>query len=365
MCSVALDKTAAALDRVRVACLARILRVGPFRAVYAQGPLRVGCSFAALAIFYLSLAFRWPAILILLGPAVFGYPHLIASYRFLANGPRILGLRPAVFFVVATNVVIGSRVAGISLGILPEWPRGSWELLAAATIAVSARPRFISALACASVTYLLWRFSWQAPLGFVAFSILFHNWVAFFTWIFRARADHRVTAALATLFFGSVNLLVFTGCADFLIPTSSFTSLSEAVQTSGSFLAPWSRDLIVWYRALVLYAFGISLHYFIWFKAIPESRGELPPSWRRTLEKARQDVGFVALPIILVAAVVGMFIWLKLPATGAWLYFEIATLHVWLELMFLVVQSADHLAERRSHLQLLSAGAQAHSAHTT
>ena len=332
------------LDTARARLLAGTLQFRCVRAIYVSSPLRLGASFLLLCAVYLPIALRRPDLLLVFGPLLLGYPHLIASYRFLQTQPRLMGLRPFVFFSLITLASTSARLLLQRFQIIPEMPLGSWELLAATATAIILRPRFLPILVCGVVAYGLWRSSWQEPLIFAALALLAHNWVAFFVWIREARGWNRITAIASATAFGAIHLLVFAGGTDFMMPLtkpSLFATLQA--QNTGSLLAPWSDDGLIWYRTIVIYTFGLSLHYFVWLKAIPECRGQHPLSWRRSYEHLRRDSGKFGLALAFVVWSGGLALWLCNLERGSRFYFQIATLHGWLELMFLIRNSSLRL----------------------
>jgi hypothetical protein len=178
------------------------------------------------------------------------------------------------------------------------------------------------------------------PLMFVAGSLLLHNWVAFFYWIkvCKTRARRHV-ALLATLLFLVIHILVLRGTLDAWIPLADGqVHFAGNSQNTAWMLASWSTDAIVWYRFLVLYVFGLSLHYFVWLRAIPESRkvSEHPSSFRLIAQDLQASIGKRMLIFTLCLSAGGIILWLLSMPLGAQVYFEIAILHGSLELMFLL-----------------------------
>lgn len=329
------------LDTARARLLASTLQYRWVRTIYVSSPLRLGASFLFLCAVYLPVALRRPDLLLVFGPLLLGYPHLIASYRFLQTQPRLMGLRPFVFFSLVTAASTSTRLLTRLFGLIPEMPLGAWELLAATATAIIVRPRILPMLACGVVAYGLWRCSWQEPLIFAALALLAHNWIAFFVWIREADGWSRITAIASATVFGAVHLLVFAGSTDFMMPLtkpSLFATLQA--QNTGALLAPWSDHSLIWYRTLVMYTFGLSLHYFVWLKAIPECRGQHPLSWRRSYEQLRRDTGKFGLALAFVVWSAGLLIWLCNLERGSRFYFQVATFHGWLELMFLIRNSS-------------------------
>lgn len=270
--------------------------------------------------FYLPLAVLRPELLLAFGPLIFGYPHLIASYRFTPE------LKSYGLFLGMTALAVGLHVSKFGAPL----PFGVWQIVVATlTLMIVRRGSWWAILVCA----VLVKLAWMEPLMFVGFSLLLHNWVAFFYWIkvSKTRA-RRHSAVLATLLFLVIHVLVLSGRLD------GHVHFADNTENTAWMLASWSSDPIVWYRFLVLYAFGLSIHYFVWLRAIPESRKntEHPSSFRLMAQDLQASLGKRALLFTLCVCAGGIILWLFSMPLGAQVYFEIAILHGSLELMFLL-----------------------------
>ncbi len=276
--------------------------------------------------FYLPLAFVRPELLLAFGPLIFGYPHLIASYRFTPE------LKSYGLFVVMTALAVALHISKFGAPL----PFGVWQIVVATlTLMIVRRGQWWAILVCAGLVKL----AWMEPLMFVGGSLLLHNWVAFFYWIKDSRGSaRRNVAVLATMLFLVIHVLVIGGTLDAWIPLSNGHVLFAGnTENTAWMLASWSTEAIVWYRFLVLYAFGLSVHYFVWLRAIPESRkqGEHPSSFRLVAQNLQASLGKKAFIFTLCLSVSGIILWLFSMPMGAQVYFEIAILHGSLELMFL------------------------------
>jgi hypothetical protein len=138
----------------------------------------------------------------------------------------------------------------------------------------------------------------------------------------------------ATFIFGLVHVLVIYGIFDSYLVGYSQNSITAAdVNGTSWILATWSENPLVWQRALVLYTFGLALHYFVWLKAIPENlqKSEFPNSFRKTISNIRNEVGDGLLKAICFLSIIGTVIWIISFPIGATIYFSISSLHVWIE----------------------------------
>lgn len=339
-----LDNLALTADRTRGWVLRGTMRVGVLRQIYSRCAWRLGVLFLLFSWFYLPVAVRWPEVLLVFGPLLFGYSHLVASYWFVQTkrsfGESLIGrMRQVHFFTLATLLTFLTKTVALKYELVEEMPFGVWEVMASVVFLFIARvySRSVSlaeTLVCLIANYFILRFAWSEPLWFVGAVLVVHNWIAFVYWIMASREkDRRLVALLATSFFGLVHLLVWSGALDSWFPASA-TSQRDI---TAWYLASWSSDPLEWYRAVVLYAYGISMHYFVWLKAIPEclNVGERPHSFRKTVQQMKIDFGRNTLRAISLLTIGGMIFWCINYPLGRALYFGIATLHGWLEVVFL------------------------------
>ena len=379
------EKIVRQLDLTRVAYLRKAMQVRWLQSVYRVRAARLATNFIALSLIYLPLSLRHPEILLVLGPLVLGYPHLIASYLFVTRASDSIRtssserkLSPSAKLVLPlillTGIASGVRyIQGRSF--VPELASGSWEIILSLVLFLRVtfgsffirsrlapqRANIQTILICATtvtvVAYIL-MLAAKDPLIFVAVSLVLHNWVAFAYWIVSAREhrDRRV-AILATLFFALVHYLVFSGNLDFLISSSGANAIFNlGREVPSSILAPWSSEPIVWARTMVLYTFGLSLHYFIWLRAIPEclSPRELPNSWRESHRLTSHACGAMLLRILMIGALGLTGLWIFSYPVGRVIYFGLASLHGWFEFVFLIAASCQVLASMAMRQNRLS-----------
>ncbi len=349
-CDAAAFRFALLLDRMRIFFLKLTLKNQTLRQIYSDRAYRLGCTFILLSALYLVISLKWSIVLLVFGPLIFGYPHLVASYRFLQKPESIEkknwdSSRIFRLFLFLTGVSLLIRFASLSLSWIPQLPYGTWEILLSLVALVILRSKFksfaqhmVTTLTLLSAALLL-KLSWHNPLAIVGFALLIHNWVGFGHWFLASKdLKTRSVVILSTLIFAFIHILVFAGFLDSWISFLDLSFLStQSFQVSGWVLAPWSNDPMVWNRALVLYSFGLSMHYFIWLRALPQSLDQrvVPNSFRRSLEKLRSDCGAQMTTLLFLGALLILAMWSFLSLAGR-IYFGIAMLHGWLELIFLI-----------------------------
>jgi hypothetical protein len=339
------------LDQVRARLLSWTMRYRLPRAVYMTRSLRLGAGFFLTAAFYLPLAFQFPALLLVAGPLIFGYPHLAASYRFMRDGEkRSLFSRmsdPQALFLI-TVAAIGTRLLVEHFKLLPPLPFGFWEIACVSLLVIvwSSITGFANPLklsVCVGVNAAMMYAAWQEPILFLGGTLLVHNWIAFAYWLIAARGfAEKLSAIAASLFFAVVHVAIFSGWADGWMPLADGgLMMPSSVRATGWYLASWTHDPVVWYRTVVLYTFGLSLHYYVWLKAIPESgmAAPKPNAFRVSLEHLRRDVGDRTLLAFLVIVAVTLGIYAVSTVWGARVYFAAAAMHGWFEISFLLLRS--------------------------
>ena len=325
------------LDYWRASLLRLTLRSQTLREIYQWSHLRHPSALFIQTLIYLPLAFARPDLLLVFGPLIFGYTHLIASFRFTPTHAQ----RSFWVLALVTAVCIALHLSQMPLPNLGQLPFGSWQMLCATFALLVLETlnwkRRVLALGLCTLFLVL---TWQQPLLSVGGMLLLHNWVAFLTWIKLAPAGKRKQAALlSTSLFFLVHLFVLLGFLDGWIPMEAgVVNFPGRSQMTAWLMASWSEDPLVWYRLLVLYVFGLALHYYVWLKAIPESQSpyEHPHSFRMVFTKLKADLGLKAFVFTLLLTVLGMTLWLVDRPLGARVYFEVALLHGAVELMFLI-----------------------------
>lgn len=356
----AVIQTTRQLDRARVASLRFTLKFELLRLIYCDRALRLGLNYLILCALYLAISLRFSIVLLVLGPMLLGYPHLIASYRFLQN-PK-LNLKTGwdttrIFqvFLILTLFSLAIRFLGPHLGPLPTLPYGTWEIVLSLTLftilktSLNSLRAFLPMALTFAVIGAVLTLSWKSPLAFVGIALIFHNWVAFGHWIFSAKdAKNRWVALAATLIFALIHIFIFLGFFDSWISISQFNFLSsQSFEVRGWTLAPWSNEPIMWDRAVVLYAFGLSLHYFIWLRAIPQNldHKSVPNSFRQSLEKLKADCGPKTTVLLFSGGFLALALWLFTSFAGR-IYFGVAMLHGWLEFVVLITASSQMVQKK-------------------
>jgi hypothetical protein len=274
------------------------------------------------------MALARPDLLLISGPLLFGYPHLIASFRFIRPNMAYL------FFTLTLVCILGR------LFLTTQIPFGVWQIIIAFLGLCIIKWRNMNTPIATLLFTLIFclgliGLAYLEPIMFIGGSLIVHNWIGFFYWMRASSNLKRKKIAISCFFlFLMIHVSVLNGQFDSYF---SFMPSNETLTTAW-YLASWSSDPIVWYRVLVLYAFGLSMHYFVWLKAIPESKNsaEHPSSFRLTIKNMQKEFGRNLFFLFSLISITGVLIWIFYFPFGSQFYFECAILHGMLEIVFLV-----------------------------
>ena len=297
---------------------------GLARPIVRHRELRIALMFTAVVCTALLGTLLAPMWLLILGPLIWGVPHLLADLRYLVF--RTGYHRRPLLWLVAGGPLLWTALGGALI----------WGFVGAAAAALLARARALRRLAAAAV--LLASGAMLATLG-SAGDIIFahaHNFIAVaLWWLWRPRVTrlHWVPLALfvaASVFLVSepaLRLAHATGGLDWF--TGGMGPAYQSWRISPG-LAP---ELGL--RLVLLYCFAQSIHYAVWLQLLPdESRQRAtPPTFRASHEDLRADFGDLGLAIAGVLAV-GLALWAVVDLMQASHgYFRMARFHGHLELI--------------------------------
>lgn len=336
------------LDLIRSKVLKQTMQIALFDRIFRSRFLRLTILGLFAAMFYFLLSAYVPLWILLIGPALWGVPHLISSLRYntllgssITNGKKLFYFQSALWFLVF--------VYRLSVDIfLIDLPLSQQPFLFEGLALI---------LSFLFQVFLLGKISLRSVLYFLIFSLFLlithdhpievaltlligHNYVPLFTWFqsCQQKKDLYVFLTVTTIYI----LLSFT----------LFFGLHESIYTyfkpqmtlpllNWNFMSifePYGADLVdraFWFRIVSLYAFSQSIHYFIWLKAIPENyqQQQYPPSFRYSLQKLLSDFGATSLVFLLGLTVVGCGYWFFFEYQSARIiYFAIASYHGFMEI---------------------------------
>jgi hypothetical protein len=328
------------LDRARRAALSLALASRPLGFVLRRRARRIEARAVIAIVVALALAVLAPALMLALGPIVFGVPHAASEVRYLVVR-RGLGRGFLVAVVIGCVVMSGLRLTGQL--------RGEPVLFARLEVAAGAAWIAGGALLAARRPGALRRLAWLAPIlaaaallavqHATAARLVFvhlHNFGALLLWVvfFRRRAGVPVLAL--ALLAGAVALLLSGVTVAWSARLGALTALDVDVARVAAWLAP-DVGLALAVALALVHAFSDSVHYTTWLGVIPEEevRAEGSLTFRMTLRSLLADFGKagVAAVAVMLAVVVGGSL-VNLTATRG-VYFSLAGFHGYLELAVL------------------------------
>ncbi len=340
------------LDRAREQFLRRTLGVALARALWTNRAQRHSAMAAGMMTLNLALALVAPLWVLALGPAILGAMHLVATAQYAPRAMAPLMQKSAAWSQGMALVLGASMIMGL---VTPsEWAPYSTLGLFAVTIAVvflllrlTLGARIVIAATAAMIVALAWRHL----AVFLGAMVLLHNVFAFVHWAVQApTARDRKVALLALLAFVLVSGLLFVPAVFGLALPAGLAFPGLSAIDIGSAILPWTEDPTLWTAATSAYAFGQSMHYFVWLRALPEAadRRPIPCSFRQSAARLAARLGDRGALVALAGAVVLTGTWIALSYGAArQIYFAVAAYHGFAELVPLVVLTGATLAPRR------------------
>lgn len=333
------------------------------RSIFMNRAYRTFFLFLLAVLVYLPLSLFAPLWVLAIGPVLWGVPHIFSSMRFLhgfiANsGDSSVLTSPSApnlkfksfhFFgftwigVTALRWLTDHNYIGSQLPF--NWPEVFAVVVTFFGLAVLYRTDAKRLLRGLFLLIPIVTCAWYSPFWTSGVLILLHNWIAFFYWVLATKSkSEKRSAIFAFTLFALIHVLVFAGSFDFLFhwlaPDSFLQWAQMDYATLGQSIAPWSSDYHVWYHCVVLYAFGQSLHYFVWLKAIPDQnhKNQIPASFRISSRILLDDIGKKSAyaMIIIFMASIGVWVITSFPQARS-LYFLIAAYHGYMEISALAL----------------------------
>lgn len=336
-----------ALDLLRAMVLRRTLSVPTLRRWYHDRATRLFALFMLSVAIYLPLSLAFPLWVLAIGPMVWGLPHLIASTRFVSHGLVRRGLQSRRSFYRLTGLVFLGTFA-LRLATERQWLgspllNSSYIDLSLIIVAFAVAGfgfRTVSIGRAMVLLSLIGLVSWYCPLEFLGLLILAHNFVAFIYWINVSKSQReRVYAQMALGVFALIHVAIFAGAFDGMYkwvdvpPSLKWAGLDYG--ELGELILPWTKSYVFWFHAVVSYAFGQSIHYYVWLKAVPEggSDNHLPLNFRQSYAMLVKDMGSPIVAITGLGILGLLAIWiLHSYALARDIYFLAALYHGYFEI---------------------------------
>jgi len=341
------------LDQIRREIVGWLFAFPAAKRIFFNRAKRLSCLFALATLTSLFLSLFFPLWVLILGPMIYGFPHLIASLRYshysLSSNQPISGhAQLKILSVWFAFSALGRLSYDLGFFKLQSLPLGSplpEILFISITLLITLwlyRKNALSMLRGIVAVSVFAYFAWEFPRESLGTMILLHNLIAFGFWYSACSTrQEKIHAGLATLSFITITAFIFLGLFDFLYQT--ITPQGQVLWAKLNFwnlgkdIIPWSKDYTLWWHAVVAYAFGQSLHYFVWLKAIPDEchDREIPTTFTRSWKLLKIDFGRTTFAIILFV-VAGAAVWvIAAQPLARLIYFSIAAFHGYSELVAL------------------------------
>ncbi len=307
------------LDLVRLRMLHALGPLSRALVVSRERRVAVGGVVAILGAFL--FATRAPMWTLALGPLLLGVPHIVADVRYLVLRTGLVRER-WLLAAIAVPLIAAAFGGGLRAGIIAA---------ALALLAGSPRRASLGLLLIAPAAWIAWRSPARADAVFAHL----HNLIAVLLWWGWRRSGER--AGWRWLALGATALgvtLILAGVLDSAGGLSSPRGF--AIEPVTHALAPglagaWAR------RALMLYAFGQSIHYAVWLRLVPDEdrKQATPRTWTASWRALTGDLGLTVVGVALGAAAV-FAVWGLFDVTAArTAYLRSAAFHGHLEVVVL------------------------------
>lgn len=332
------------LDKARSLLLQKTLCYSWGRNLFTDRPMRLLVLFAIAFGFYLPMTLLFPIWIAVIGPVIWGLPHILASLRYTKIVESKNSLHFKSFFIFLWTAITFFRI-GTDLNLLqiPEFFMFDVEIvglalsvLAFSLLSMSSKQWSMKSLnSGVLLTALVAICAWKAPIEFAAVILMLHNFIAYFYWISQSTTKKDRTVAILALMITSITtaLIVmgfFDGLYKWITPIGYISIAGLDYSDLGKSLAPWSENYQDWFRFFVAYAFTQALHYFVWMKAIPEQhlKQQMPISFRASYHWLLKDFGQKLGKFLFLFCVAALGIWVFFELKEARLiYFAIASYH--------------------------------------
>jgi hypothetical protein len=324
-----------AADRARATLLRALCGVRPLRALAVDRRRRLVAMQVGMVLFAAGLALRFPLISLWLGAALFGVPHVVA-------GLRAVTLRRRATRVTLACAALGGLVGASQLLGVGDGATRAFVVLFAASLGAE----ILAARRCLGLTtvtlaalVLAAGAAWTAPRLALVLVAHLHALGALLFFAVEARRRRLPVWPLACG-VGAFTVAAVTGLLDgamattWLAPRGAGPSIVAEALGTGFRESPRAlgASAALFHRALILYAFGQSLHFAAWLRLVPEldRRTPTPKPLRRALAELRTDFGRLTTPLLWLTAAAVVLIFFG-GGTARDAYFALTYFHVGLE----------------------------------
>lgn len=310
--------------------------LGPLGARLARDrEFRVSLVFSAVVVSALLGTLIAPLWLLVLGPLVWGVPHIAADLRYLVVRTGF-GRRRALWVV-----------GGIPLLLLGAGVDLVWGFVGAAGVALVARAPLARRVAAAAVLVGVGLgLKRLGPSSDIVFGHLHNFGAVALWWAWRARRSRAHWLPLVLLVAASCLLLSSLGM-ELVGSQFEWHASEDSPDRQLSRLAPGLAPMLGM-RLVLLFCFMQSVHYAMWLQMIPDEdrRRSTVMTFRASAQDLERDFDRVALWVIAVLAA-GLIAWASFDMLAAGRgYFRMARFHGTLEVMAAVLLILERTPRR-------------------
>lgn len=337
----------AQFDLIRARFLKETLQFSFFRHFFHSRSNRVMILFLLATLFYLVTSSFFPLWVLLIGPVIWGIPHLISSLRYSSLSFDDTAKRKLISFQFCIWAFI--FIYRISADVfrqnifLSEYPLllESVCLIVSFVYQIHLYQKISAKIITSSLLFSLILVStYFYPIRTALTALIGHNYLPLIAW-YKSCQDNKDLKVfmISSVIYILISILIYFGGADsvysYIKPQGSISFLNWDYSEVVSPFVSVNFDYQFWFHIVVLYAFSQAMHYFIWMKAIPENyqTQQYPPSFQWSLKKLTSDFGFTSINLILLLTVIGIGFWFFFEfQTARLVYFSIASYHGFMEI---------------------------------
>lgn len=340
------------LDILRSKALKKTLHFSSMEKIFRSRSLRLLVLGVVALVFYFFACSYFPLWVLLIGPVLWGVPHLISSLRYnlllgtsISEGKKLLYFQSFIwFFVFLYRISVDVLHQPLPLSNQPFLIEGLALLLSffyqLYLKRIGKHPFSFKSIVYFGIFSFSLIATHFAPIQMALTLLIGHNYIPLITWYRSCQDRHDLKTFMGfTFLYITFSCFLFIGVQEELFlyfsPQTTFPlfnwSFLNVVESFGADAA----ESDFWLRLVSLYAFSQSIHYFLWLKAIPENyqQQQYPPSFRWSFQKLQSDFGASSVVALLTLVFVGMGYWLFFEFQSARLiYFALASYHGFMEL---------------------------------
>ncbi len=336
-------------DICRSSIIRKTMKVSVFRTLFIHRPYRLAVFFVLSLITNFFISIFFPLYGLLLGPIIFGIPHMFASLRYLPKmavskqTPQAMINYVGFIFIIAATIRIAFNEYHFALKFLPNGPELFMVCISLLSIAFLTKQKFTNLIFTFLLVSMLSICSYAYPYQTIGALVLIHNFLSFVFWLKASTSTKDTTVAVVSLLvFSLVTFLILFGTFDALMIYRPTGILNNALNdlSIGSMISPGS-SFEFWSRAVSAYAFGQGMHYFVWLKAIPEQELKDGPtiSFNKSFKMLEADIGkrTIFACILLMLFILAICLFKSFPA-ARYIYLVIASFHGYFEFTCLFLE---------------------------